>query len=299
MPEISFRERLRRGDTLLGDGALGTQLQARGLQPGEAPESFNLTRPEAVSEVARLYAEAGAEIVTTNTFGGSPFRLAAHGLADRTEEVNRLAVELARAAVGGRAFVAGSVGPCGHLLAPLGDVEPEEVEAGYERQIRALAAAGVDLVLIETMTDLAEATLAIRAARNVAPDLPVAATMTFDATPRGLFTVMGVSVERAAAGLAEAGADVVGSNCGCGIEGMIAVARAFRDKSALPIAIQANAGLPQRRDGGFVYVESPEFMAERVGALLDLGVRIVGGCCGTTPDHIRAFRSLIDAHRVR
>lgn len=297
--KVTLRERLGRGDVLLADGALGTELQARGLPPGEAPERCNLTRREAVTEIARLYAEAGADIVTTNSFGGSPLRLAAHGLAERTEEVNRLAVELARAAAGARAFIAGSVGPTGRLLAPLGDVEPDDVGAGYERQLRALARAGVDLVLVETMSDLAEATLAVRAARNVAPEIPVAATMTFDTTPRGFFTVMGVSVEMAAAGLEAAGAEIVGSNCGGGSEGMIAVARAFRDASALPIVIQPNAGLPQRRDGGFVYAESPELMAARAAALLDLGVRIVGGCCGTTPAHTRALRAMIDARRDR
>ncbi len=168
-----LRERLAAGEVLVGDGAWGTLLMARGLAPGAAPESFNLTRPAVLEEIARDYLEAGADLVTTNTFGGSPMRLARFGLAERTEELNRAAVEAVRRAVGGRAYVSASVGPSGHVLAPYGDGDPVQIAAGYERQIRALAAAGADLVCIETMTDLAEALLAVRAAHAVAPELPV------------------------------------------------------------------------------------------------------------------------------
>jgi len=288
-------ERVRRGERLLGDGAWGTMLLERGLPPGAPPESLNLSRPELIEEVGHLYVEAGADLLTTNTFGGSPLRLALHSLEDETEPINRGAVLAARRAAAGRAYVSASVGPTGRLLAPLGDVSPEEVRAGFERQIRALAEAGADLVCVETMSDLAEAVLAIEAARGVAPGLPVLATMTFDRTPRGYFTVMGVSVERAARGLAEAGADVVGSNCGNGSEAMIEIAAAFRKATSLPLAIQPNAGLPREREGRLVYPEEPEFMAGKAGALLELGVSIIGGCCGTTPGHIRALRQRVDA----
>lgn len=286
-------ERLRRGDRLVGDGAWGTLLMARGLQPGTPPESFVLRQPDAIREIARSYLEAGADLITTNTFGASKLNLAAYGLAGHAGEINRTAVELAREAAAGRAFVSASVGPTGRLLAPAGDTEPAEVRAAFEEQIAALARAGADLVCIETMTDLTEAALAVEAARKVAPGLPVMATMTFDATARGYFTIMGVTVAQAARGLAAAGADVVGSNCGNGIERMVEIAREFRRATSLPLAIQANAGLPEAHAGGLVYPETPAFMSMRVGALLDAGVAIIGGCCGTTPEHVRAIRGAL------
>ncbi len=290
----SLLERLSAGDVLLCDGAMGTMLLQRGLAPGSAPEAVTLARPEVLEEIARHYLDAGADILTTNTFGASPLRLALHKLDTETEAANREAVLAARRVAGSRAYVAGSCGPCGRLLAPYGDVSPEEVLDGFRRQVGALIEAGADCVLVETMTDLTEATLAVKAAREISPDVPVLATMTFDPTPRGYFTVMGVSVDAAAKGLADAGAAAVGSNCGNGIEHMIAIARAFRAATALPIVIQPNAGLPRTSGSETVYDETPDFMAEKAAALLDLGVSIVGGCCGTTPDHIRALRATID-----
>lgn len=296
MPDLL--QRLERGEILLGDGAWGTMLMERGLAPGQPPESLNLACPEAVLEVGRLYVEAGADLITTNSFGASPLNLGAYGLEERTDEINRRAVELAREAAQGRACVSASVGPSGRILAPVGDMEPAEARASFARQLQALAAAGPDLVCVETMTDLQEAVLAVRAAKHAVRGRPVMATMTFDATPRGFFSVMGVSVEQAARGLEEAGADIIGSNCGNGIEAMIGVAREFRRVTKLPVAIQANAGLPQRHGARLVYPETPEFMAEKAQELLDLGVSLLGGCCGTTPDHIRAFRRLLARPRA-
>ncbi len=293
MSDPTFLERVRRGDTLIGDGAWGTLLMARGLKPGVPPETFNLARPEVLEDIARQYVDAGADIVTTNTFGASPLRLRQHGLEDAADEINRRAVEALRRAVDDRAYVSGDIGPCGHLLEPYGDASPAEVLAGFERQARALAAAGVDLFCIETMTDLAEAVLAVRAARSASPGTPVVATMTFDQTPRGFFTVMGTSVAQAARDLVAAGADVVGSNCGNGIEVMVEIAREFRARTSAPIAIQSNAGLPERRGGELVYAEDPDFTAARAPALLGLGVSIIGGCCGTTPAHVRAIRDRV------
>ena len=292
-------DRLKAGDIVVGDGAWGTLLMARGLKPGEPPESLNLTRSDAIEDIARQYLDAGSEIITTNTFGGSPARLRQYGLDGETEAINRAAVEAARRAAADRAYVSASVGPCGHVLAPYGDANPTDVAAGFERQIRALAAAGVDLICIETMTDLHEATLAVHAARTAAPGVPVMATMTFEQTRRGLFTVMGVSVEQAARGLTEAGADIVGSNCGNGIEIMIEIARAFRACTDRPIAIQANAGMPEQQGTTLVYRETPDFMAGKAAALLDSGVSLIGGCCGTTPDHIRAIRRVVDRRATR
>jgi 5-methyltetrahydrofolate--homocysteine methyltransferase len=289
--------RLGRRDVLVGDGAWGTQLMERGLPAGQPPEWFALERPAVLEEVARLYVEAGADLVTTDTFGGTTFRLKLHGLDGERARVNRRAVEAVKRAVAGRALVSASVGPTGQLLEPYGDTSPDAAEAAFAEQIAVLAEAGADVLCIETMGDLVEATRAVRAAREVAPGLPVMATMTFEPTPRGYFTVMGVSVEKAVQGLEAAGADVVGSNCGTGIEDMVKIARVMAAATRLPLLIQPNAGLPESRDGRVVYDETPETMAARVPELLDLGVAVVGGCCGTTPDHTRALRRAVDAWR--
>jgi 5-methyltetrahydrofolate--homocysteine methyltransferase len=290
-------ERLEEGETLCGDGAWGTELMTRGLAPGDSPEGLNLERPEVLVEVARLYLDAGADLVTTNTFGGSSLGLAAHGLDERTEEINRAAVEALNPVVAGRAYISASVGPTGRVLEPYGDTSPKVVSEAFERQIGALIEAGADLICVETMIDLREAELAVRAARSHASEIPVIATMTFDSTPNGFFTAMGVTVEQACTELVAAGADVVGSNCGNGIDTMVDIAREFADRSSVPVIVQSNAGLPEHVDGALVYRESPEYMAERVGRLMDLGVAIIGGCCGTTPDHIRAIRAAIDDYR--
>ena len=287
-------ERIRGGATLVGDGAMGTMLFERGLQPGECPERWNLERPEVLEEIARLYLEAGADIVSTNTFGGSVLKLKQYDLDSRTEEINAAAIGAVRKAIGNRAYLSASCGPSGQMLAPLGDVSPEEMSESFVRQVTAFAHEGVDLICIETMTDLNEATLAVKAAKAAAPNTPVAATMTFDDTPNGFYTIMGVSIEQAAEGLAEAGADIIGSNCGNGIENMIKIAREFKKQTTLPIIIQSNAGLPEMHGDSVVYAETPAFMADKCRELLDIGVNIIGGCCGTTPAHIAAIRGMVN-----
>ena len=208
-------DRLRASEVIVGDGAWGTMLIARaGLAPGEPPETVNLTRPDLLGRIAAEYLEAGAEIVTTNTFGGSPLRLRPYGLELDMERINRAAVRAVRTVVGARAYVSASIGPSGRLLVPFGDVTPRELESSFAAQARALAEAGVDLFCVETMTDLEEACIAVRAIKAEAPAVPVIATMTFEATRRGPFTVMGVSVDQAARGLTDAGADVVGEEAG-------------------------------------------------------------------------------------
>jgi 5-methyltetrahydrofolate--homocysteine methyltransferase len=294
----SVLQRVNNGESLVADGAMGTMLQ--GLAGGTASpclEAVNLTNPDVLAEIARCYLEAGADIIQTNTFGASPLKLAAHGLDEQAEEINRCAVEAVKRAVGESAYVSGSCGPCGRLLKPLGDAGVDEVRGSFRRQMTALADAGVDVICIETMTDLTEAVLAIEAAKEAAPGLPVMATMTFDLTRRGFFTMMGVSVERAAGGLRDAGANIVGSNCGNGIVNMIEVAKLFRSCTDLPIIIQSNAGLPEMKGEEVIYSETPEFMAEKAGTLVEIGVAIIGGCCGTTPDHIRALRRMVDSRR--
>ena len=290
----SLLKRLKDGEILVADGAMGTMLFDFGLKPGEPPESFNLTRPEVLEEIAGLYLDAGADIIQTNTFGASPLRLSSYSLDDKTEEINRNAVLAVKKVVGDRAYISASCGPSGKLLKPYGECEPEEIYNSFRRQIKALINAGVDAICIETMTDLREAELATRAAKTVSPPTPVMATMTFDPTPRGFYTVMGVSIEDAAQGLKQAGADIIGSNCGNGIENMIKIAREFKKYSALPIIIQSNAGIPEMQGDKPVYPETPEFMAQKAKELVSAGVSIIGGCCGTTPEHIRAIRKMID-----
>lgn len=294
-----FLQRLKEGRPLVGDGATGSLLIAKGLQSGECPERVNLSRPEVLHEIARAYLEAGAEIVETNTFGASPLKLAQYGLEDKTEEINRAAIEAARRAVGARAYVSASCGPCGRLLRPYGDTDPQAVYESFRRQFSAVISAGADAICLETMIDLAEATLAVKAAKDSSSTIPVIATLTFEATPRGFYTVMGDSVERAAAGLQAAGADVIGSNCGNGIVNMVEIARCFRQCSDVPLIIQSNAGLPEMKAGQIVYPESPEFMAGKVKDLLAIGVSIIGGCCGTTPAHVRAIAEAVRAPPTR
>jgi 5-methyltetrahydrofolate--homocysteine methyltransferase len=279
-------ERLTDGEVLVADGAMGTMLLDRGLEVGAPPESVNLSRPEILEEIARLYLDAGADIIQTNTFGGSPLKLAMYALDDRAGEINHAAVRAVRRVVDDRALVSGSCGPS--------DTEPAEMYRSFRRQMEALIGADVDAICIETMTDPKEAALAIKAAKDVRAGIPVMATMTFDPTPRGYFTIMGTSIEQAAAELAEAGADLVGSNCGNGIEPMIEIARLFRACSDRPLLIQPNAGLPETKDGRLVYGETPDFMAERAQQLIEAGVSIIGGCCGTTPEHIRSLRRMVD-----
>lgn len=295
MKAASLREALAARELILSDGAMGTGLMEKGLEPGACPEELNLSHPEWVLAISAAYRGAGADLLQTNTFGASPLKLASYGLDARAEEINRTAVRIAREAASGGAWVAGDCGPCGHLLEPYGDATAEAVRSSFRRQIGALAEAGVDLILIETMMDLKEALLALRAAREAAPDVPAAVTLTFDRTRRGFFTMMGQTVAQAARELERAGADAAGSNCGNGIEAMTAIAREFRAATCLPIVIQSNAGLPDFKDGRPRYPESPDFFARHVPALMEADVSILGGCCGTTPDHILAFRRAVDA----
>jgi len=288
-------KRLRRGEVIVGDGALGTMLMQRGLKHGDPPEAYNIANPHIIEEIASLYLEAGAEIITTNTFGASPIRLQQFSLENDTEVINQKAVEAVRRAVQDKAYISGSVGPSSRFLKPLGDTEPEEVFSSYQRQIRALLSAGIDLVCIETMMDAAEASLAVRAARSLDPEIPIMATMTFGNTPQGFFTMMGASVKTAAAELEKAGANIVGSNCGEGMENMVRIAREFRQYAQVPVAIQGNAGLPKTEGTSLIYSEDPEFVAGKASEMLALGVQIIGGCCGTTPEHIRAIRKVVDS----
>lgn len=291
----SILNRIKQGEILIADGAMGSLLMARAkdLIKGKCPEFINLSRTDILEEIARLYLEAGADIIQTNTFGGSPLKLSAYNLQDQTEEINRAAVQAVRKVVDGKAYVSASCGPSGKMLKPYGTVEPEEMYQNFLRQLKVIIETGADIICVETMTDAKEASLAIKAAKSISPGIPVMATMTFDKTPRGFYTMMGVNVEKAARELEAAGADIIGSNCGNGIENMILVAKEYKKFTSLPLLIQANAGLPVVKDDVVVYPETPEYMAEKSKELAAAGVSIIGGCCGTTPDHIRAIREAV------
>lgn len=282
-----FLARVSSGPVICGDGAWGTLLIDRGLAAGHPPESWTLDRPDVLSDIAGEYLAAGAELLTTNTFGASSIRLASHGLGDRGDEINTRAVELLHAVSNGRAWINASMGPTGRLLKPLGDLDPSEASDAFAHQAAALARAGADVISVETMTDLDEAELAVKAARTAAPGVPVIATMTFEVTPRGVFTIMGVSAERAARALADAGANLVGANCGHGIQTMQVVVREFTAHASTPIVVRPNAGLPERREGRLLYAEDPATFAAVARHLVVPGVALIGGCCGTTPAHIR------------
>lgn len=287
--------RLSRGEILVSDGAMGTMLMERGLNVGEPPELFNLKGFDVLYEIANLYFEAGADIIQTNTFGASPLKLSLYSLDDRTEEINVNAVSTVRKAIDNKAYISGSCGPSGRLLKPYGDTEEEELYKNFKRQIKSLINAEVDIICVETMIDLRESEIAVKVVKEISSSIPVMATMTFDPTPKGFYTVMGVSIEDAAKRLESVGADIVGSNCGNGIVNMIKIAREFKKHTNIPIIIQSNAGIPEIKEGKSVYPESPQFMAEKARELVKIGVSIIGGCCGTTPDHIRAIRDMIDS----
>jgi methionine synthase I (cobalamin-dependent) len=272
---------------VITDGAWGTQLQARGLALGEFPDAWNLSRPDAVAEVARAYIEAGSQIILTNTFGANSIRLGDHAAAGKAPEINRRGVEISRAAAAGRAHVFASIGPTGKLLMN-GDVTSEEMRAAFAEQALALAKGGADALVVETMSDLDEAVLAVEAAGQTG--LPVVACMVFDSGKDKDRTMMGTTPEQAARTLSEAGAEVIGANCGQGIAGFVGIGRRLRAATDRPIWLKPNAGLPVMVDGHPQYNVTPEEFAGYVPQLLELGVAFVGGCCGTRPDFVTAIR---------
>ncbi len=275
------------------DGAMGTMLQGCGLDDGGAPELWNVERPETIRAVHEAYLRAGARVVTTNTFGGTRPRLDMHGLGDRVEELSAAGARVAReAAASYGALVAGGLGPTGELLEPLGTLTPDAAEELFSEQLLGLRAGGIDLVLIETMSDLAEVEAAVRAAQRVVPGLPVVATLSFDTKGR---TMMGVTPAQAVTALAALGVSAVGANCGRGPEEMETVMAqmvAARPPGLLLIA-QSNAGLPQLVGDHFEYDAPPAALAEHARRLREQGVDLIGACCGSTPDHLSAVREAL------
>jgi len=270
---------------VITDGAWGTRLYQLGLQQGESPEKWNLDAPEKVAIVAREYVEAGSQIILSNSFGGCPIKLAEYQLTDQAEEINRRAAEISKEAAGDKALVFASIGPCGKLLM-MGDVEEEELEEAFALQARALAAGGADGLVIETMSCLEEAKIALAAALTT--NLPVVVSMAFDSGADKDHTMMGVSAEKAAKELTEAGAYAVGGNCGQGIEGFIAICQKMRAATDTPLWMKANAGLPEVINGETTYKQSPEDFAAKAETLFKEGATFIGGCCGTSPAFIKA-----------
>lgn len=281
-------DRLAAGDTLIFDGATGTYLQNNGLEPGGSPELMNATNPEVVKGMSKQYFDAGSDIVLTNSFGGNKFMLERYGAGDRLFELNKLAAEHARAVAPEGKFVSGSIGPTGEFIEPLGTATEDELYDTFSEMSKAFEAGGADAVMIETQLAIEEAAIAVRAAKETT-GLVVMATMVFDKGPRGYFTMMGVTPEQAVEGLEEAGADVVGTNCGNGIERMVEIATRMRAATDKYLVVQSNAGLPIIKNGETCYLESPEFMAKHYRELAELPINILGGCCGTTADHIRTL----------
>ena len=294
MPKEKITEVLKKGRVLLSDGAWGTLLYNKGLKEGECPELWNITHYNDVKDIALGYINVGSDMVMTNSLGGNRFVLAHYSLEDRVVEINEAAARASREAAGDNKWVIASVGPTGKMLV-MGEITKEEIYEGYKEQIVALEKGGADAVCIETMSDLDEALLAIKAAKENT-SLEVITTFTFNKTRQGEYrTMMGVTPKESAIACVNAGADIVGTNCGNGIEQMIGIVMEIRGAVPnTPILVQSNAGLPINEDGRIVYIESPEYMAQYVKPIVAAGANIVGGCCGTTPEHIRAMRKVLD-----
>jgi 5-methyltetrahydrofolate--homocysteine methyltransferase len=291
--EDAIRER-----PLLGDGAMGTQLMLAGLEQGNCGEEWNLTHPERVLAIQRRYAEAGSDCILTNTFGGSRIMLNRHSNGGKTVEINRAAAGIVRAAFGGRdGYIIGNIGPFGGLMEPYGSFSESEVREALNEQARALVEAGADAIIIETQTSLEELLLGIRAAKE-AGARAIIGSMAYDVTLDGstFRTMMGVGPERAAEFIEEHGGDIVALNCGTGMDMERArqAVKRYRQATDLPIMVQPNAGQPKLVDMKVVYDEPPEQMAKGVVPLLEAGANVIGACCGSTPEHIRAFRKAMD-----
>jgi 5-methyltetrahydrofolate--homocysteine methyltransferase len=283
----TLRETIR-----VADGAWGTELDKRGVPAGYCREEWNVSHPDKVHTVAAAYVDAGSDIILTNTFTGNAFVLGRHGFADRTAEFSKAGAAISKKAADGKALVFGSVGPTGKMLM-MEEASEQDVYDAFKTQVVALAEGGADGIVCETFTELAEALLALKAVKDNT-NLPAVVSLTYDSGPDQTATVMGVTPQQAAEQLAAAGATAIGCNCGVGIDNYIKVARLLRDCTDLPIWVKPNAGLPEVVDGKVTYKQKPDAFAAKVPELIDAGANIIGGCCGTSPEFIRAIRKVVD-----
>jgi 5-methyltetrahydrofolate--homocysteine methyltransferase len=298
MPRISLRKRISEGIFLL-DGAMGTQLIAGGIEAGVCSDYLNIESPDIIFEIHQAYFRAGSDAVLTNTFGANKFALARHGFGDKVEEINTAAAKIALRAAGAGKYVLGDIGPSGDFLQPLGNLEAEELKNAFAEQAEALLAGGVDGFIIETMTSLDEATIAVEAVKSVSGELPVFVSFAFDWVAGDFRTMMGVDVKSAVTEMVSLGVDTVGFNCGTmSLDEYVELAKKFvstantLSKKVLVFA-EPNAGKPELVDGRTVYKVTPEDFAAAAEKIYSAGVNIIGGCCGTTPEHIRALAEML------
>ena len=286
-------DQIKAGQVLVSDGAWGTFLQAKGLLPGECPELWNITHPEDVLDIAKGYIKAGSDMIETNSFGGSRFKLANYNLENDVHKLNKAAAQISRKAAGPEKYVLGSIGPTGKILM-MGEVTTEELYSAFKEQAMALEDGGADAIMIETMTDLEEAIQAIKAAKDHTK-CEVFCTMTFDKTVDQEFrSMMGVSPTDMVNQIIDAGAELIGANCGNGIKDMVSIVEEIRSVDQnIPVLIHANAGMPVYQNGSTVFPESPEEMASVAKQLISAGANIIGGCCGTTPLHISRIAEVV------
>jgi 5-methyltetrahydrofolate--homocysteine methyltransferase len=294
MAKKTISEVVNAGRVLVSDGAWGTFLHQKGLPAGACPEQWCVDHPDEVGDIASSYIEAGSDMVETNSFGGSAIKLEHYGLSDRAAEFNEAAARISSVAAGTDKWVIASIGPTGKMLLT-GDVTPEALYNGFKEQAVALEKGGADAICIETMSDIDEAVQAIKAARENT-NLEVICTFTFERTIQGDYrTMMGISPVEAARAAMQAGANIIGTNCGNGFERMIDIVKEIRTVSSdIPVLVHANAGLPKNIDGADVFPDTPEQMASLVPDLVGAGANIIGGCCGTTPDHIMAIKQAVE-----
>jgi 5-methyltetrahydrofolate--homocysteine methyltransferase len=280
---------------LLFDGGMGSMLIDQGLKGGEAPETWNITQPDTIRDIHETYYKAGADIATTNTFGASPMKLAKMNVDMDMEAINRAGIQLAKKARGRDQYVAAEMGDPGQMLSPLGPLSVEDALTCFSDQARILAQEEPDIFIIETVFDLKLAKTAIQAIKSVT-DIPIACSMTFKETPKGFFTIFGSAPEESMKALADQGASVVGANCSMGSDTMVRLASQIRSAVNLPVIIQPNAGLPQiKPDQTIFYPESLEFFTENILKIKEIGIEIVGGCCGTTPEYIQSIQEKLNA----
>jgi 5-methyltetrahydrofolate--homocysteine methyltransferase len=294
MGKLKITEVIRTGKVLVSDGAWGTFLQKKGLKAGECPELWCIDHPNEVKDIAKSYIDAGADMIETNSFGGTSFKLQHYGLEEKVNEINEASAGISREVAGNNKWVIASVGPTGKMLIT-GEVTPDELYESFKNQVVALDRGGADAICVETMSDIEEAVIAVKAVKENTK-CEVICTFTFDQVGEQEYrTMMGFSPKDTITAIIDAGADIVGANCGNGIVRMIEIVKEIRsvDKN-IPILIHANAGLPQFIDGKDVFPDTPEFMASQVKNIVAAGANIIGGCCGTTPAHIKAMKEAVE-----